>query len=215
MSELSPWLVTIVVLTAIAAGFLVAWYFLARRPKKLDPRHERLVQSMVRLQQQSPYEASDLIARALVRAGLIWEADLQATRSDSPEAGRGSQERPRRGRPDRSQGQRRQSGGRNTSEASKSEDGRGQSRSPQAQRSPKPNEQSRRSGAQASEAKSSEARGEASGPARDTEQGRSEGGDDQAKRPRRRRRRRSPSKPQSPSTNEPQSRSNESTESTE
>jgi len=70
-------LIIIIILAVFACGGLIAWFIVERRPAKLDPRHERMVQMLVKLQRENPSQAADVVARALVRAGLIWETDLQ------------------------------------------------------------------------------------------------------------------------------------------
>ena len=61
----------------IAAVAVVVWFFTGRRPPRLDPRSERLIESLVQLQRDNPRRATEVFARALVRAGLVWEKDLQ------------------------------------------------------------------------------------------------------------------------------------------
>jgi len=60
----------------IAAVAVVVWFFTGRRPPRLDPRSERLIESLVQLQRDNPRRATEVFARALVRAGLVWEKDL-------------------------------------------------------------------------------------------------------------------------------------------
>ncbi|OQB40450.1 MAG: hypothetical protein BWY06_01185 [Candidatus Latescibacteria bacterium ADurb.Bin168] len=61
----------------IAAVAVIVWFFTGRRPPRLDPRSERLIESLVQLQRDNPRRATEVFARALVRAGLVWEKDIQ------------------------------------------------------------------------------------------------------------------------------------------
>jgi|GEM_PF-1300033 len=81
------WLIGFVVLLVLIVGGAIAWFLLGRRPVKFDPRHERLVQTLNRLHQDNPRKAVDVIARALVRGGLVWETDLQGLSQGSLSGG--------------------------------------------------------------------------------------------------------------------------------
>jgi hypothetical protein len=118
--QVSLWFIGFVLLLMLMVGGAIAWFLMGRRPTKLDPRHERIVQSLTRLHQDNPRKAMDLIARALVRGGLVWEADVQTQvqltplpgarsfaqarpggqgeKSASASAGRGSQSQPEGGK---------------------------------------------------------------------------------------------------------------------
>ena len=76
--EVNLWIIGFVILLTLVIGGIIGWFLLGRRPARLDPRHERLVRSLADLHRNNPREAIEIMARALVRGGLVWEADVQA-----------------------------------------------------------------------------------------------------------------------------------------
>lgn len=76
--------IVIVGVVLVAAVAVLIWYFTGRRPARLDPRSERLVESLIQLQRDNPRKAAEVFSRALVRAGLVWEKDLLGSTSAAP-----------------------------------------------------------------------------------------------------------------------------------
>lgn len=85
-----------VALAVLAGGAYLVWRFLMKRPTTLDTRHERVVQSLVKLMKDDRQQSDYLVARALVRAGLVWETDLQTVGVKQPAAPSGNGRPPQR-----------------------------------------------------------------------------------------------------------------------
>jgi|SaaInl4_150m_RNA_FD_contig_21_1993427_length_1546_multi_6_in_0_out_0_1 hypothetical protein len=88
------WIIVSIVAVVLGLGALLIWLLLVRRPVKLDPRHEQLVKSMVALSKSDSEKAFYVLARALVRNGLIWESDLQSVGMGAAPTGRPQRHQP-------------------------------------------------------------------------------------------------------------------------
>lgn len=71
------WIILFVVLTVLIIGGFLIWFLSARRPAKLDPMNELLIQDLIKLQREHPVRAAEIIARALVRSSLVTRTDLE------------------------------------------------------------------------------------------------------------------------------------------
>ncbi len=71
------WVILLVVFVVLILGGFLVWFLSARRPAKLDPMNELLIQDLIKLQRDHPARAADIIARALVRSRLVTRTDLE------------------------------------------------------------------------------------------------------------------------------------------